>query len=208
MALPLSVATRTVVGTFLDLEGTPIVGAEIQFRPSPARLLVPGTPVTLLPGRVTTTTDAAGQISVDLVVTDDADVSPTGWTWSVVIDIPRTQWAAQPYGFAFELPAGADPVDLTTVTPVPAAGGTPIVTGPPGPDGPAGPPGPPGTGGGILTGGVDDGVPYIDVPFTPWGIDELGVPYFDAEGAAPGEEALLQFDPTTGAPVLITIGGA
>ena len=123
MPLPVSVATGTVTGTFLDLDGDPIEGATITFRPSPSRLIVLEEPATILPGRVIAITAADGTIEVELAATDDESIDPTGWTWSVVVDIPRTQWAAQPYGFAFELPAGAT-VDLTTVTPIPVAGGT------------------------------------------------------------------------------------
>lgn len=133
MPLPDSVTTRHVVGRFLDISGDPVVGAAIRFRPSPARLLVVDEPAVLLPGLITVETDTAGDIDVELATTDDESINPTGWTWSVVIDIPRTQWAAQPYGFAFELPADPDPLDLTTVTPVSVCGGTPIIQGPPGP---------------------------------------------------------------------------
>lgn len=197
MALPESVGTGTVVGTFLDLDGAPIVGATVQFAPSPTRLLAVAGSSTILPGRVTATTDAAGQISVELIATDNESLNPTGWTWSVVINIPRSRWSAQPYGFAFELPAG-ETVDLTTVTPVPVAGGTAMVQGP---AGPAGPPGPGGIGGSVV-----DGQVVIDVPFTPWGIDPDTGPYFDPDGAQPGEEAVLQFDPDTSEPILILIG--
>jgi hypothetical protein len=40
---------------------------------------------------------------------------------------------------------------------------------------------------------------------TPWGIDDLGVPYFDAAGPALGEAALMHFD-DDGAPYLIPLG--
>jgi len=200
VALPDSITTRTVVGTFLDLDGDPIVGAEIMFRPSPARLLAVDEPAVILPGRVTVATDADGQISVDLATTDDEALNPVDWTWSVRIDIPRTQWAAQPYAFAFELPADVDPLDLNTVTPVSASGGVPIIQGPPGP------PGLEGTGG-VIGGSVVDGQIIVNVA-TPWGIDPDTGPYFDPNGAQPGEEAVLQFDPDTGTPVLILIGGA
>lgn len=36
-----------------------------------------------------------------------------------------------------------------------------------------------------------------------WGINAAGEPYFDTAGAAPGEDALPQVDPTTGATYLI-----
>jgi hypothetical protein len=39
-----------------------------------------------------------------------------------------------------------------------------------------------------------------------WGIDSTGQPYFDPAGAATGEGAVLQFDPSDGAPVLIPMG--
>lgn len=59
--------------------------------------------------------------------------------------------------------------------------------------------------GGQLTGSVNDGVVTIDVPRTLWGVDENGEPYFDPDGAAPGEEAWLIFEPG-GHPVLVPLG--
>lgn len=66
-----------------------------------------------------------------------------------------------------------------------------------------------GIGGGSIGGSIDDnGDVVIDVPTTVWGIAAGGEPYFDPDGAAAGEEAVLQFDPATGDPVLIPIGAA
>lgn len=117
MALPDSVSTGTVTGTLLKLDGTPMVGAVVTFKPSVPRLLVAEDPVTILPGRIVVTTDNAGAFSVVLAATDDDSVSPVGWTWHVDIEPVKEKGGAAAYGFNFELPTG-DTVDITTVTPV------------------------------------------------------------------------------------------
>jgi len=65
--------------------------------------------------------------------------------------------------------------------------------------GPRGPVGAPG----VYEGAVVDGHVIVYVPPSPWGIDANGDPYYDPAGAAPGEQAVMQFDPDTGNPILI-----
>lgn len=125
MALPESVATGTVEGTLLALDGAPIVGARIMFAPAPSRILAVEEPATILPGRVVAVTDDAGHYTATLIATDDDGIDPVDWTWSWVAEVPSTQWGPRPYGGVFELSAGQT-LDITTVTDVPVSGGVAV----------------------------------------------------------------------------------
>lgn len=153
MALPTNVNYGTVVGQFLlayadsndvDLfpDGVPAKGS-IFFRPSPIKLLdglSSPNPVTILPAVVETTLDSEGYLcgygttrGVRLVATDDPDLNPQDWTWTV--EFRLTSQDDTPISlpsFSIELPAGTT-VDLTTVSPVPDENGTYYLVGPTGP---------------------------------------------------------------------------
>ena len=153
MALPSNVDYGTVEGQFLlayadsndvDLfpDGQPAKGS-IFFTPSPSKLLNASStpnPVTIVPQTVEVQLDNDGYIEgysgergVRLVATDDADLNPLNWTWSVEFRLTDQQDVPVPIaGFSFSLPAG-DTIDLTTLTPVPDANGTYYLVGPTGP---------------------------------------------------------------------------
>ena len=153
MALPSNVDYGTVVGQFLlayadsddsgsQPDGIPAKGS-IYFRPSPIKLLngqSSPNPVTILPAVVECQLDSEGYLlgypgdrGVRLVATDDADLNPENWTWTVEFrltdqdDVPVSLPS-----FSIALPKGTT-VDLTTVTPVPDANGTYYLVGPTGP---------------------------------------------------------------------------
>lgn len=73
----------------------------------------------------------AGVATVNLQTTDDADFTPTDWTWHVEFDF--TDGGPAWEGFDFQLPADTSPLDLTAVTPISASGGVLTTQGPPGP---------------------------------------------------------------------------
>lgn len=177
MALPTNVNYGTVTGQFLlaysdsadgDLypDGVPAKG-NIYFRPSPIKLLDGASspnPVTILPAVVETTLDSEGYLcgygttrGVRLVATDDADLNPTDWTWTVEFrltdqdDVPVSLPS-----FSIELPVDGT-VDLTTVSPVPAANGTYYLVGPQGATGATGATGPQGDAATISVGTVTTG---------------------------------------------------
>jgi hypothetical protein len=139
MPLPPGLSTVTVTGTYKHPDGTPLKG-KLLFTPEPA-ILTSATHGTLLLGTVEATPDAEGDISVTLLATDDADVTPTGWTYRV-----QERWYDAPgRSYPLALPAAAPAVDLADVAPTaPATGEYVVVTGPIGPQGPAGPTGPQG----------------------------------------------------------------
>ena len=177
MALPTNVNYGTVVGQFLlaysdsndagsEPDGVPAKGS-IYFRPSPIKLLdgsASPNPVTILPAVVEATLDSEGYLcgygtvrGIKLVATDDADMNPTDWTWTVEFrltsqdDVP----VAIP-SFAIELPSNST-VDLTTVSPVPDSNGTYYLVGPTGPTGPTGATGATGAAATISVGTVTTG---------------------------------------------------
>lgn len=153
MALPTNVNYGTVVGQFLlayadgiDVDvypdGVPAKGS-IYFRPSPIKLQdasASPNPVTILPAVVECVLDSEGYLlgsdatrGVRLVATDDADMNPVNWTWTVEFrltdqdDVPVSLPS-----FSISLPSSTE-VDLTVVAPVADSNGTYYLVGPTGP---------------------------------------------------------------------------
>jgi hypothetical protein len=151
MALPGNVTTVTVLGTFLTPEGNPSTGT-ITFTPS-RWLTNSGADVAIPNSAVTKTLGTAGDFSVLLPVTDDGDLTPANWYYTVteVVDgvsqsydillpgsaatngtvyLPDVAPAAElgPEFASTQGPAGpAATITVGTVTSG-AAGGTPQVT--------------------------------------------------------------------------------
>jgi hypothetical protein len=139
----------------VDVDGNPDavpVTGTVKFTPSATVLLATGEvpPVTVFGTTLTYTLDSSGVLrdsegrsSITLVATDSAGLTPVGWTWDVTYLL---NGGASRGSFSFSLPAGTV-VDLTSVAPVTASGGVPVIQGPAGPAGPTGPAGPAGTAG-------------------------------------------------------------
>ena len=195
MALPSNVNYGTVVGQFLlayadgadvdpQPDGVPAKGS-IYFRPSPIKLLDAGStpnPVTILPAVVECVLDNEGYLlggdttrGVRLVATDDADLNPTNWTWTVEFrltdqdDVPVSLPS-----FNIELPSDTT-VDLTTASPVPAANGTYYLVGPQGPTGATGDTGPAGDAATITVGTTTTGAEGTDASVTNSGTTSAAV---------------------------------
>jgi len=81
MSLPGNVSTLVVLGTFLTPEGNPSTGT-ITFTPS-RWLTNSGANVALPNSGVTKTLGTAGNFSVTLPVTDDGDLQPANWYYTV-----------------------------------------------------------------------------------------------------------------------------
>jgi hypothetical protein len=158
MALPAAVqygqVTWTAVSAVADSadpdaapDAVPVTGS-VTFTPSARVLLAAGVqPVTVFATSPSYDLDSAGVLrdssgrpAVTLVATDSPGLNPAGWTWTASY---RLNDGLVRGSFSFALPAGAT-VDLTTVAPVSAANGVPVVQGPQGEPGPQGPQGPPG----------------------------------------------------------------
>ena len=81
MPLPGNVSTLVVIGTFLTPEGNPSTGT-ITFTPS-RWLTNSGANVALPNSGVTKTLGTAGNFTVTLPVTDDSDLQPANWYYTV-----------------------------------------------------------------------------------------------------------------------------
>ncbi|MFE3657263.1 collagen-like protein [Streptomyces sp. NPDC059165] len=165
MPLPPGLSAVTVSGTYTHPDGTAFKG-KLLFTPEPP-ILTSGANGLLLLGTVEAILDENGAFSVTLLATDDADVTPTDWTYLV-----QERWYNAPgRSYPLSLPAAAPTVDLADVAPTaPAEGVYVVVTGPAGPTGatgatgPAGPTGPQGPQG--EPGSEADAQAYTDAAVT------------------------------------------
>lgn len=118
MAMPANVTTVVVLGTFLTPEGTPSTGT-VSFTPS-SWLLNSGANIAIPNSTVTKSLGTAGNFTVTLPITDDADLSPSGWIYTVseVVD-----GVSQSYNIAIPgTVAAGGTVFLADLTPVAPAG--------------------------------------------------------------------------------------
>lgn len=74
------IAYKTVTGTYVGPDGTPVAGVSLRFIPSTTVTDSVGN-VVVPPLPIFATTDGAGAFSVNLEVTDAPTSSPTGWFW-------------------------------------------------------------------------------------------------------------------------------
>jgi hypothetical protein len=81
MALPASLSTCTVVGTYVDLVGNPVRGS-INFTPQTILQEVTAN-VILIPVVIQKTFDSTGSFSVVLPVTSDTDVTPQPFIYTI-----------------------------------------------------------------------------------------------------------------------------
>jgi hypothetical protein len=130
MPLPPGLSTVVVSGTYKHPDGTAMQG-KLLFTPEPA-ILTSGAHGTLVLGTIEAALDTDGDVTATLLATDDADVTPSGWTYLV-----QERWYDAPgRSYPLSLPAAAPTVDLADVAPTaPAAGVYVVVTGPAGPPG-------------------------------------------------------------------------
>ena len=188
ISFPSTASYGTVVGQFIlayadgvdadDPKVPDVIAAKgsIYFRPSPIKVLAPTAtpnPVTVLPAVVECALDSDGYLlggdgerGVTLVATDDPDLNPVDWTWTVEFrltdpdDVPISIPA-----FSIELPADTT-VDLTTVSPVPDASGTYYLMGPKGDTGDTGATGAQGDAATITVGTTTTGAEGTDASVT------------------------------------------
>lgn len=134
MPLPSQVTYGTVTGELCDLAtGAPMQG-QITFTPGVSRILIASAtpPVTIITDATSVTLDINGQINstvgVQLMATNNTNLNPYGWAWTVTFDLSLNGVPATVAPFSFTLPATTT-VDLTSVTPVSGTSGTNIVQG-------------------------------------------------------------------------------
>lgn len=109
MALPDSWTLVPVTATYTNRDGTPAQG-HVTFS-SPQVVVVDGE--VIVPRNVVTKLDDTGSISAQLPSTNDPDIAPVGWTWTVREHIPGLHRD----GYAIEVPHGSTGIDLATVAP-------------------------------------------------------------------------------------------
>lgn len=112
MAVPASVSTGTVTGTFVSTTGEPKSG-RVWFTPSFDSGIVAGDNVIVLPERAGAALDANGHFEIVLVATNDPDLVPLNFTYVVSFDLSRVDLPS----FSMSLAADAT-VDLADIFPV------------------------------------------------------------------------------------------
>lgn len=113
----------TVQGTYVDLNGDPVVGS-VEFTPTPAMLLDVTSGVMVVPVAREVILDNNGHFSVIVPATDDPDINPMDWTYQVKEKFDNGR------SFSIRAPQNST-VNLVSVSPVPASGGTATLFGPP-----------------------------------------------------------------------------
>lgn len=116
MPLPTNAQTGTVIGVFLDGEGTAVTG-KCVFTPSAVKLLDPTAtpaPVTILPKKVEAVL-SGGALSKVLLSNEDTDLVGGPWNWKVDFTFDGLTVPS----FNFTLPVDAT-IDLSVISPVPA----------------------------------------------------------------------------------------
>ena len=163
MALPLNVSYGTVIGQYIasvadgsdpdkDPDSVPLSGTVSFIASTPYVLDTTASPnpVTIAKTEIKCPLDSEGYLcspyasttsalsrGVMLVATDDPDVNPVGWNWTVIYNLrtPDGTKVSLPT-HSIEVPTGAT-VDLTSAMPVPTSGGTFYTRGDKGDTGPA-----------------------------------------------------------------------
>jgi hypothetical protein len=113
VALPSSITTVTVTGTYVDALGVPVTG-EVTFELSEP-LRDANDKIVLAPTPIRATLDGSGHFSTVLPVTDDTTLAPSGWTYTVTERIDR--WQSNTWRFAL-LASQGPTVDLSQITPL------------------------------------------------------------------------------------------
>lgn len=118
MPLPVDYNTVTVTGRYTYLDGNPAVGS-VRFTGKGVSVSAE-TETVILPGTVVATL-VNGEFSIELPATNDPDIQPNGWTYSV--EERFSNGGGRKY--EIDVPYDAIRIDLSTVAPVTASPGDP-----------------------------------------------------------------------------------
>lgn len=112
MPLPENLATVTVTATYEEADGSLASGGSVTF--DPARIITAAAGKVIF-GRPATASIINGQIAITLPATDNADLNPSGFAYTVTEQV--SGWATRVY--QVELPSAFAPsVDLSELSPV------------------------------------------------------------------------------------------
>jgi hypothetical protein len=119
MTLPVNYSTGAVTGHYIDDEGTPLAGETIIFMANARRRVDQAALTVIIPIRHIVELDVDGSFSINLPATNDADVIPIDFTYTVI-----EVW---PYGkeFNISVPSGST-LDMSSVVSVDEDQGTVI----------------------------------------------------------------------------------
>lgn len=121
MALPADYNTVQVRGKYTYLDGSPALGV-IRFSGKiPA--VSASTKTVIIPSTLTAVLDSTGQFQIDLPATDDPDILPNGWTYSVQEEL--SNGGGRTYEIDVPLSFQATGIELSTVAPVQPTHGDP-----------------------------------------------------------------------------------
>lgn len=123
MALPVDYDTVPVRGRYVYLDGTPATG---QLRFTGKVIVTSGaTDTIIVPTSITATLDASGQFTANVPATDDPDVQPNGWTYTV--EEKLTNGGGRTFDIDVPLSAKVAGIDLSEVAPLSTSQGDPTM---------------------------------------------------------------------------------
>lgn len=121
MPLPLNYDTVPVRGKYVYLDGSPASG-QIKFAGKIAAISDAADTI-ILPTTIIAVLDPGGSFTVNLPATDDPDIQPNGWTYTVSETLAGG--GGRTYDIGVPISAKAAGIDLSDVAPRPASTGTP-----------------------------------------------------------------------------------
>lgn len=111
MGLPANISIRNITGKYLDFQGNPMAG-QVSFA-IPQALIDAAAATILIPSKAVATLDNTGAFSVNIPVTDDVDLNPLNFLYTV------TENFAGGRTFQVPIPTGAGALDMSAVAPAP-----------------------------------------------------------------------------------------
>lgn len=121
MALPVNYDTVPIRGRYVYLDGRPAAGF-IRFT-GKVTAVSDATDTIILPATIAAALDANGEFVVEVPATDDPDIQPNGWTYTVTEQLANG--GGRTYDIDVPLSAKAAGIDLSEVAPAAPASGSP-----------------------------------------------------------------------------------
>jgi hypothetical protein len=113
MPFPTNWTKVTVTGKYIDLDGNPLTGT-VSFVPANVPALVDAGLLTVIfPKTLQATLDSNGAFSIQLPATNDPDIAPTGFTYTV-----NETFGNYYRTYSISVPYDSAPLDISTILPV------------------------------------------------------------------------------------------